>query len=108
MSTKDVFWDDLSPPTNISCNNQNIGCDLPKWGTDHQISWTNRDLINQSDKCPRTILKELGSLNILRISSDRTQLRSCHGDQVEVAWYHLGGHELSAVHLSQGSLCMNN
>ena len=36
MSTKDVGWDDLSPPTIISCNNQNIGCDLPQRGSDHQ------------------------------------------------------------------------
>ena len=85
MSTKDVGWNDLSPPTIISCNNQNIGCDLPKWGSDHQISWTNRDLINKSDKCPRTILKELGSLNLLRISCDRVQLRPSHGDQAKWA-----------------------
>ena len=31
------------------------------------ISWTYRDLTNTSDKCPRTILKELGSLHLLRI-----------------------------------------
>ena len=85
MSTKDVGWDDLTPPTTISCNNQNIGCDLPKWGSDHQISWTNRDLIHQSDKCPRTVLKELGSLNLLRISGDRAQLRPCHGVQAKWA-----------------------
>ena len=38
MSTKDVGWDDLSPSTTISCNNHNIRCELPKWGSDHQIS----------------------------------------------------------------------
>ena len=79
MSTKDVGWDDLLPPTNISCNNQNIGCDLPQCRDNGEviinqsISWTNRDLINHSDKCPRTILKELGSLNLLRISCDSAQ-----------------------------------
>ena len=63
------------PPTNISCNNQNIGCDLPQLGSDHQSKHQldYRDLINHHDKCPRTILKELGSLNLLRIRCDGAQ-----------------------------------
>ena len=77
MSSKDAGWDDLSPTTIISCNNQNKkDVIFPKGEMiiNQSISWTNRDLINHSDKCPRSILKELGSLNLLRISGDRAQL----------------------------------
>ena len=74
MSTKDVGWDDL---TTYEYQLQQSEKDVifHNWEViiNQSISWTNRDLINHLDKCPRTILKELGSLNLLRISCDSAQ-----------------------------------
>ena len=98
MSTNDVGWDD-QPVYLLQqsvATNQSIRCDLPNSGSDHltecsqneetftYINWTYRGLTNSLDKCPRTILKELGS----SISSglvDEVQLRPSHGDQANCA-----------------------
>ena len=65
MSTIGVGWDDLrlNLLQQSVATNQSARCDLPN--SDHliectqeetfrHISWTIRDLINHSDKCPRS------------------------------------------------------
>ena len=75
MSTKDVGWDDLFHLRISVATIRIYDLIFHNWEVIiiQSISWTNRDLINHSDKCPRTILKELGSLNLLRISCDSAQ-----------------------------------